>query len=1116
MGQNVDKVLKALMPLVNARLKAIESGQVIQEVSAPSILDNPHFTGGISLKSYTSPTDVPKPNLHYTQLTPGGVSLLNSVRRLKAQLPPQHHSSILGTIFHDIEKPYHAVTGAIAAQGDWAAHHKGENALERILGNAKAIGSGLEHGWEGKTNLSYGDLEKKFAKAKSPVPSWLDANKQDELSKTKVGKFAAHFVGDVLLDPISYTGAGGLTKVKNLARSASELKKIHEAGNVLAEAGHNPDEFNRIFLGDTPEDKWISRKTLPNSAQNALTMTHARNLAEQYGHLSFSKTLKANRVIARDTLERQGIKKYKTLSDFQKKLMPGATEDHLIKWNADVDKDIETLAGKLTGTRLAHVTQKSEELLSIASRNNLAGDAAQVRSQLDKALGVKFAGKTVAKFKLPNKLVDTSHALANADQLKHVKEFADAMHEHFTTLFRTGSHLDPLVNTIRLARHASIVERANQHLRSMNSIWRGVSKKTRHEIADAITQGLHNIKVTGGKDLVTGEHVNDLVAHSTGMVRHIEDLVKKGHFTFAELNRTLPTAYKLDSKLANDPEFLMHTWQEWLHPDGPLYLRMIAKDPNIFLNLMQKAAFSAMADREQAAQIVARFGHKIYDTKLNKNGFPVKAGKTDPVTRLLVEKHGYRAPRAHPDARPGSAASRKLIPEYTGHVFQEDVARSIERMHQLVHNDAAYNKIGMHSAGKLFNDVTALFKTIVTKYNPGFHERNFIGEVVNSMGDGVLSMKPYRLAAKVLVGKEKRGLVNLATGEKGQFRVANAINPDSYNLAKLGPHNGSTIILKKHFTGISTTGVTSDQLWHAYVDSGLKSGWIATDTGKYAGRNAVGSLGIRASDAAQHVTENIEDYTRLAHFISRLERSKLKDFDSAVMEAAMYVRKFHFDYTDFTHFERTVMSKIFPFYKWTRKNIPLQLSLLYQRPGYFLAQMKALNAVSNAQGFPNAGHDVPLAEEVMPQWLKDHLAVPVGVGSSGVRYMDAPLPTLQAAQFFGAGAKDTAINSEYMLNPLLKVPLELGTGHQVGGAPIQKSKYFEQMTPFSNLMANLGNPNNTGKSTNLMQFLLGLGLVENTPARIKGELKREQSQLSAYRKKYRAQHGMLPLGHTLK
>lgn len=1125
MGNNVNKMVKALMPMLNQRLKDLEHGRAIPGIpgtisasNLPAFFSDPNYTGGLGLAAYNRPAQVNPKGPDYNNLSQGTRALLQSVSTLKAQTPDQHHQSIFSSILNTAEKGYHAVTGAISEQGKTVddPKFKNESIWDRIAHNAEAIGHGAREGWDNKKKVNYSDLQAQFAKDKSPLPSFLDVGKQDEFAKSKVGKIATGFVGDVALDPLTYTGVGGFTKVKNLAKTAEDLKKVQDTADALVSVGHaNPGEVEHIFLNpdNATEGKWFARKSLPNTAQRAGVMKEAKNMAEAFGHESYTKTLSTNHSVARTLLKGKGIEKFTNLVDFQKKV-PGATVKDLAQWNHDVDVEANKLAHRLTGSRMDHVAQKSEELLSIASRNNLAGDAAQVRSQLDKALGLKFAGKRIATVKLPEKLRDTSSALANAHALKGVKEFVDAAHDHFDTAFRTGSHLDPLINTLRMGRNASIVEKTNQYLRSMNNVWGGIDRATRSDIAHSTVNGLTHNVIPGGKDLITQQPVHDLVAHSTEIVNHIQDLVAKGHITFHEFNRTLPAQYKIDPKLANSPDWLMRAWKEkFLDPNAEPFIKKVGNDPNVFLNLMNKAAYSAMTDREFSAQVIARFGHKLHDTVIDpKTGNPIRrtGAKDDPITRLLVDRHGYRTPLT--DASKLGKPGAKYIPEYHGHVFQEDVARSIEAMHRMIHGDAQYNRVGMHAATRLFNDATSLIKTIVTKYNPGFHERNLMGEMASSLGDGVVSIKPYRTAAKVLM---LRGRRELATGAEGSFRVANAVNPDAYHLAKLGQHiKGTDVILRKHFIGLGTTGVTADQLWHAYVESGLKSGWIATDTGKYAGRMALGKTGIKLSNAAQHGTEFIEDYTRLAHFVSRLQRSKLKNFDDAVEEAAGYVRKFHFDYNDFTHFEKNIASKIIPFYKWTRKNIPLQMSLLFQRPGYFLAQMKALNAISNARGYNNQGMQIPPAEAVMPQWLKDHLAVPVGMGNQGERYLDAPLPTTDAFKFFGAGPGDTARSAEYMLNPMIKMPIELGTGHQIGGAPIKKKQYFSATTPYTNLLNNLRNPSNTGKRTNMYQFLLGLGLVENTPARIKSELKQEQSQYSAARKKFRKKQNLAPLGYT--
>ena len=52
----------------------------------------------------------------------------------------------------------------------------------------------------------------------------------------------------------------------------------------------------------------------------------------------------------------------------------------------------------------------------------------------------------------------------------------------------------------------------------------------------------------------------------------------------------------------------------------------------------------------------------------------------------------------------------------------------------------------------------------------------------------------------------------------------------------------------------------------------------------------------------------------------------------SIQGAADVVDKLLFDYSDVTKFETQVMKRIFPFYTWLRKNIPLQLELLAEKP----------------------------------------------------------------------------------------------------------------------------------------------------------------------------------------
>ena len=73
-----------------------------------------------------------------------------------------------------------------------------------------------------------------------------------------------------------------------------------------------------------------------------------------------------------------------------------------------------------------------------------------------------------------------------------------------------------------------------------------------------------------------------------------------------------------------------------------------------------------------------------------------------------------------------------------------------------------------------------------------------------------------------------------------------------------------------------------------------------------------------------------ENNARGAHFLARIEKG-----DDAFM-AARSVKKYLFDYGDLTGFEKQVMKRAMPFYTWTRKNIPLQLEMIWKKPEKFV------------------------------------------------------------------------------------------------------------------------------------------------------------------------------------
>lgn len=123
----------------------------------------------------------------------------------------------------------------------------------------------------------------------------------------------------------------------------------------------------------------------------------------------------------------------------------------------------------------------------------------------------------------------------------------------------------------------------------------------------------------------------------------------------------------------------------------------------------------------------------------------------------------------------------------------------------------------------------------------------------------------------------------------------------------------------------------------------------------------------------------IENNARLTHFAHKI-------FNDGVPAeiAANSVRKYLFDYSDLTPFERDFMKMLIPFYTWSRKNIPLQLQALVTDPGKYAKFPKAIGAIealsSEWEDLPNPDYfqelhavRLPVRIEGQPTFINPNL-----------------------------------------------------------------------------------------------------------------------------------------------
>ncbi len=187
----------------------------------------------------------------------------------------------------------------------------------------------------------------------------------------------------------------------------------------------------------------------------------------------------------------------------------------------------------------------------------------------------------------------------------------------------------------------------------------------------------------------------------------------------------------------------------------------------------------------------------------------------------------------------------------------------------------------------------------------------------------------------------------------------------------------------------------------------------------------------------------VENNARMAHFIELVQSGYGLD------EAALNVKKYLFDYEDLTKFERTILKRIFPFYTWTRKNIPLQIEHLITNTEKFAAIPKVIKQIES-------GIIEPKTEKYLSSYISENIPVRIRQNEEGnTEYflLGNWLPSAQAIDFL-SNPFDNIVS---MATPFVKVPIELWANKSMFfkntlGEPSKIEYYYKQPTEFINIV----------------------------------------------------------------
>lgn len=285
--------------------------------------------------------------------------------------------------------------------------------------------------------------------------------------------------------------------------------------------------------------------------------------------------------------------------------------------------------------------------------------------------------------------------------------------------------------------------------------------------------------------------------------------------------------------------------------------------------------------------------------------------------------------------------------------------------HSLIVGSRAFlDDVRWHPVIRAYDSMMDWWKSFTLPLWPAFHTRNSVGNKINMNYAGW--------------GESPRDVIDAIQGQALQFR---AMRNDVAGMDALH------FYVKKLDLEVSGTAMHDIALRYGVIDPGWHGGELGGRLSAeidpmrknwrtfypFSRQNAV----VRGGQAVGRFIENGD---RMTLFINRVRKG------DSFEEAAMKVKKFLGEYRTemLTPFERNAMTRVFPFFRWSRFNVPLQFEqLLFNQTSRakLLALFRGQQVLQHAAaGVMKQAPPQMTAEDLppwIPQWVKDGAGVPV-------------------------------------------------------------------------------------------------------------------------------------------
>ncbi len=329
------------------------------------------------------------------------------------------------------------------------------------------------------------------------------------------------------------------------------------------------------------------------------------------------------------------------------------------------------------------------------------------------------------------------------------------------------------------------------------------------------------------------------------------------------------------------------------------------------------------------------------------------------------------------------------------YAFEPELKHNMQRVESIMRSDEQLQAL----AGTMMKFM-AEWKVLVTSVNPGYRVRNTISDVWNMYISGV----PVWAIAKY--------------GGRAAAQYKRAVNVR--NKMAAAQDSGTNLVLSRKEREALRN-------WHDAAGQGVMSGLFQGDIDMVAMMVRNGGMSkaymkrgnpLRSYERMmQTFNRHAENVGRFTHYLARREGEKL-----SVVDSANWAKKAHFDYTELSHTERTKFRAFIPFYTWTRKNIPYQLTQMVANPGRFATFPKFVrDSAEMATGSTEVEN-----EGLLPAYMRDKMAFQIPLAGANT-WM---LPMIGAGDL--AKLSGNPINQiMQMTGPWVKLPYEMATGRSL-------------------------------------------------------------------------------------